>query len=170
VPSLIKGDLGLRSHAIDGAVVFELYVFAIATVLLWRNLESRAAMVRGLAVLLPTLGLLVLTREVQSLPVLLCDSALAGVAVAFGYRGSLQVVNEIAPAEARAEILSSYFVAAFAGAAMPVIGVALLSRWLNETLAHIIFAATIGAFAILALVIGARNGGAAAVKPVRTPG
>jgi MFS family permease len=84
VPSLIKNSLGVRSYTVNGAVVFELYVFAIATVLLWRNLESRAAMVRGLALLLPTLGLLVLTREVQSLPVLLCDSALAGVAVAFG--------------------------------------------------------------------------------------
>jgi hypothetical protein len=126
-------------------------------------------MVRGLAILLPTLGLLVLTREVQSLPVLLCDSALAGVAIAFGYRGSLQVVNEIAPEEARAEVLSSYFVAAFAGAAMPVIGVGLLERWLNADLANIIFAATIGAFAIIALVIGARNGAAAAVKPVQTP-
>jgi hypothetical protein len=137
---------------------------------LWRNLESRPAMVRGLFVLLPTLGLLVLTREVQSLPVLLCDSALAGVAVAFGYRGSLQVANDIAPDGARAEVLSSYFVVAFAGAAMPVIGVGLLSRWLNGATANIVFAATIGAFAIIALVIGARHGGAAAVETIQTPG
>ena len=99
-------------------------------------------------------GYLVLTSEVQSLPVLLCDSALAGVAVAFGYRGSLQVANEIAPDEARAEVLSSYFVVAFSGAAMPVIGVGLLSRLAQRRPRQIVFAATIGAFAIIALVIG----------------
>jgi hypothetical protein len=32
------------------------------------------------------------------------------------------------------------------------------------------FAATIGAFAIVALVIGARYGGAAAVETIQTPG
>jgi MFS family permease len=156
VASLIKTALGIQSHAVDGAVVFEMYVFAIATVLLTRNLPSRKAMLIGLGLLFPSLGLLVLTREVLSLPVLLCDSALTGVAVAFGYRGSLQVVNEIAPEGARAEVLSSYFVVAFTGTAIPVIGVGVLSQLYNAKLANVIFAATIGAFAILALIMSAR--------------
>jgi hypothetical protein len=40
-------------------------------------------------------------------------------------------------------------------------------RWLVADLANIIFAATISAFAIIALVIEARHGGAAVVKPIQ---
>lgn len=168
VPSMIKNTLGIGSHAVDGAVVFEMYVFAIATVLLMRDMPSRKAMTVGLCLLLPSLGLLVLTRQIYSLPVLLCDSALTGVTVAFGYRGSLQVVNEIAPDDARAEVLSSYFVVAFCGSAMPVIGVGVLTILLNTDIAQIAFAATIGLFAIAALVFGAFRGERPVPQPAQT--
>jgi len=48
--------------------------------------------------LLPTLALLVLAQSFSSMPLLLLGMALGGIAAALGYRGSLQVVNEIAPA------------------------------------------------------------------------
>jgi MFS family permease len=169
VPSLIKNTLGIGSHAVDGAIVCEMYVFAIPTVLLMRNMPSQKAMTTGLCLLLPSLGLLVLTRQIYSLPVLLCDSALTGVTVAFGYRGSLQVINEIAPEHARAEVLSSYFVVAFVGSAVPVIGVGVLSELLNSEIAHIIFAATIGLFAIAALVFGGVRGERPAPQTAPTP-
>ena len=168
IPGLIKNALDIASHAADGAIVFEMYVFAIATVLLMRNMPSRKAMTVGLCLLLPSLGLLVLTRQTASLPVLLCDSALSGVTIAFGYCGSLQVVNEIAPETARAEVLSSYFVVAFCGSAMPVIGVGVLTQLFSRDIATIVFAGTIGLFAIAALVIGAVRGEGAA--PQTAPG
>jgi MFS family permease len=170
VPSMIKNTLGIGSHAVDGAIVCEMYVFAIATVLLMRNMPSRKAMTVGLCLLLPSLGLLVLTRQIYSLPVLLCDSALTGVTVAFGYQGSLQVVNEIAPDDARAEVLSSYFVVAFCGSALPVIGIGVLSTLFNADIAQIVFAATIGLFAIAALVIGGIRGEPAAPHTAQTTG
>jgi MFS family permease len=164
VPGLIKGALGIRSHAVDGAIVFEMYVFAITTVILMRDMPSRKAMLIGLGLLLPSLGLLVLTRQVQSLPVLVCDSGLTGVSIAFGYRGSLQVVNEIAPEDGRAEVLSSYFAVAFCGTAIPVIGVGILARLVNRDIANIVFAATIGLFALVALIIGIVHGERAAPR------
>ena len=60
VPSLIKNALAIGSHAVDGAIVFEMYVFAIATVILMRDMPARKAMMIGLGLLLPSLGLLVL--------------------------------------------------------------------------------------------------------------
>ena len=153
VPGLSKNALDIASHAADGAIVFEMYLFAVATVILTRDMPSGKAMLIGLCLLLPSLGLLVLTRQVRSLPVLLCDAALTGVTVAFGYRGSLQVVNEIAPDDARAEVLSSYFVVAFCGTSVPVIGVGALSEIVNRDIAIIVFAASIGLFAIVALVM-----------------
>jgi hypothetical protein len=66
----------------------------------------------------------------------------------------LQVVNQIAPADRRAAVVSSYFVCCFTGNALPVIGVGVLSSFTNMTVADIAFSCTIAAFAVVALIFG----------------
>ena len=51
---------------------------------------------------------------------------LGGVALALGYRGSLQVVNRIAPDDRRAEVVSGFLLACFVGDSVPVVGVGVL--------------------------------------------
>jgi len=67
------------------------------------------------------------------------------------------VIDTISPEYRRAEVVSSYYVAGFAGNSLPVIGVGVLSGALGSVAAGAIFATTIGAFAIVALVFGARH-------------
>jgi len=55
---------------------------------------------------------------------LLFATAVCGAAAGLGYRGSMQLVNEIAPQDHRAAMMSSYFVCVFCGDALPVIGIA----------------------------------------------
>ena len=88
-----------------------------------RMLHSRSAMLAGLALMLPSVGLLVGAQYAQSLLLLLLGTSVAGLAAALGYRGSLQVINQIAPAERRAEVVSSYLLAGFVGNSIPIIGV-----------------------------------------------
>ncbi len=68
--------------------------------------------------------------------------------------GSLQVVNQIAPTDKRAAVVSSYFVCCFIGNALPVIGVGVLSSLTNTTVADIAFSCVIAAFAVVALIFG----------------
>jgi hypothetical protein len=82
----------------------------------------------------------------------------------------LQVINEIAPEHACAEVLSSYFVVAFCGSALPVIGIGVLSTLFNADIAQIVFAATIGLYAIASLVIGGIRGEPAAPQTAQTTG
>lgn len=84
-------------------------------------------MLGGLALLLPALALLVATELFRSTPLLVFAAAIAGVAGALGYRGCLEVVNRIAPADRRGETVSSYLIAVYAGNSLPVIGVGILS-------------------------------------------
>jgi hypothetical protein len=49
------------------------------------------------------------------MPLLLTAAAVGGVAASLGYRGSLEVVNRIAPPQQRSEVVSSYLMAAFGG-------------------------------------------------------
>jgi MFS family permease len=155
-PSILSKGLHQTSHAVSGGVVFELCVAAACTVVVTRNLGSRKAMLTGLALMLPSVALLVWAQEVKSLPLLLIGTTLAGVAAALGYRGSLQVVNQIAPTDRRAEVISSYMLAGFAGNSIPIIGVGVLTSLTNPIIASIVFACTVALFAIAALIIGVK--------------
>ena len=126
------------------------------TIVVTRNATSRTAMLAGLALLPPGLALLVVSQAGGSMPILLAGTLASGISAALGYRGSLQVVNEIAPSDRRAEMVSTYFVAGFAGNALPIIGVGVISTLASALIASIVFAITIAVFAGVALIIARR--------------
>jgi MFS family permease len=156
-PSLLQRSLQLESHAIGGAVIFELYAAATLVLALTHWLGARAAMLWGLALLIPALALLVVAFQSHSLPLLLTGAALGGGAAALGYRGSLQIVNQIAPDNRRAELVSAYLMFCYAGVSLPVIGIGLLSALETPAFAEEIFAAVIAVFALLAIAVDVRN-------------
>ena len=80
-------------------------------------------------------------------------TAFCGAASGLGYRGSLQVVNEIAPADRRAEVLSAYFICCFTGNSVPVIGVGVITMQAGAPAASASFAALIVLFALAALAL-----------------
>ena len=71
-----------------------------------------------------------------------------------GYRGSLEVINRIAPADQRSEVVSSYLIALFAGNSVPVIGIGVLSAMAGALTAHVTFAAVITVLAAIAAWTG----------------
>jgi MFS family permease len=155
-PSILEHDLHQSNRAVGGGVVFELCIVAALTIIATRRLGSRVSMITGLMLLIPSLVLLVMAQAFASMPLLLAGTAFGGVAAAFGYRGSLQVVNEIAPAQQRAEVTSSYLLCCYVGNAIPVVGVGVISQVATPVIASTAFAATIAAFAIAALLTGSR--------------
>lgn len=89
-------------------------------------------------------------------PVIIFATTLCGVAAGLGYRGNLQVVNQIVPERLRAEVVSSYFICCFIANALPVIGVGVLSAAAGSIMASLVSAATISVVAVLALCFGAK--------------
>jgi MFS family permease len=155
-PSILAQELHETSHAAAGALVFELAIVCAATVVLTHRLPSRAAMLWGLGLIVPSVVLLVTAQMLASMAVMIGATALCGVSAGLGYRGSLQVVNQIAPEDRRAEVVSSYFVCCFIGNALPVIGVGVISAYAGMPLASTIFAGMIVLFALLALIFGVK--------------
>jgi hypothetical protein len=154
IPGLLRTSLHQQGPAISGAILCELFGVAAVVILLSHRLGSRASMLAGLALLPPALGLLVVAQRLGSMPLLLGGTALGGVAIALGYRGSLEVVNDIAPHDRRAEVLASYIVCCYVGVALPVIGVGVLTALANARIANLVFAAVIAILAVAALVTG----------------
>jgi sugar phosphate permease len=134
--------------------VCEVFGIAAITILSTAWLASQAAMFSALGLLLPAVWLLVGAELVRSFPLLLFAAALCGVAGGLGYRGSLEVINRIAPADRRSEVVSSYLIALFAGNSLPVIGIGLLAAMAGALVAHVTFAAVITALAGIAIPTG----------------
>lgn len=153
-PSVLANELHVTSRALAGAIFLELAAAVAMVIALTRSLSSRTAMLWSLGLMLPSLALLVTAQFVGSLGVMIASTATCGVAAGLGYRGSLQVVNQIAPDDRRAEVVSAYFICCFLGNALPVIGIGVLSTLTSLTVASLVFAATIAAFAVVALMFG----------------
>jgi MFS family permease len=156
IPNLLREALHQTAPAAAGGVVFELFLVAAVTILVSGRIASRVAMLTALALLPPSLWLLVGAEVAQSMPLLVFAAALGGVAGGLGYRGSLEVINRIAPADRRSEVVSTYLVALFAGNSVPVIGIGLLSALAGSLVAHVAFAAVITALAGVAALTGIR--------------
>jgi MFS family permease len=150
-PSVLVESLHESNRAVGGAVVFELGLVSAATILVTRRMASRTCMLLALILLLPSLVLLIVAQAQGSLPLLLLGTTLSGISGALGYRGSLQVVNQIAPAEQRAGVASAYFLVCFIGNSLPVIAVAILARAFSSLVADGVFAVTLAVLALAAL-------------------
>jgi MFS family permease len=167
IPAILIKDLHERNVGVAGLVVFELGVVAALLILLSRTLRPVVAMTNGLVVLLTAGTLVVAAQAAHSMGLLLLATVLAGATVALGYRSSLEVVNEIAPADCRAEVVSSYFIAGFVGNSLPVIGVGVVSTLTDPLIASLAIACTVGILSLAAL--GWQHRGAGMLKTKKGP-
>lgn len=152
IPGVVIRDLHNANVAVGGAIVFELAAIAALFIVVGQRLSPPVAMTCGLVLLLPAVGLVAAAQAVGSMALLLIATALAGVTMALGYRGSLQVVNEIAPDARRAEVTSSYYIACFVGNSVPVIGLGVVTTLTKPLTGTIVFACTIAALSVAAIV------------------
>ena len=154
IPSLLGETLHQSAPLVAGGVVCELFLVAAVAILTSGMLASQTATLTALLLLPPSVWILVGAEVDHSLALLLFAAALGGLAGGLGYRGSLEVINRIAPADRRSEVVSSYMIALFAGNSVPVIGIGFLAAATTALTAHVIFAAVLTVFAGLAMLTG----------------
>jgi len=155
-PSILAQQLHVTNHAEAGGLFFELSIVAAATIVGTARLSARFTMLAALALMIPAVALVVAAQIYASMALMIVATAVCGVAGALGYRGGLQVVNQIAPADRRAEVVSAFFICCFCGNALPVIGIGVLSSLANATVASLAFAGMIIVFSLVALGFGAK--------------
>jgi MFS family permease len=155
-PGLLAQSLHEHNLAVVGGLVALFFGFGAATAALTGKLQSRAAMAISTAALLIGLALLITAEHLRSMALLALATLICGAAMAIGYRSSLQIVNEITPAERRAEVVSSYLFMCYTGNSLPVIGVGLLSVAAGSVVAHLSFAILLGILGLVACAAGWR--------------
>ena len=127
-PTFLGGVLHEHSHAVAGAVVFMIFAISAATQLVVGHFDYRKVVSFGLALFLLVLALIVAGLSQASLGLFLTGTGVGGVAVGCVFLGSLSATNRLAPAERRAQVVSSYFVLCYLGLAVPVIAVGISSE------------------------------------------
>ncbi|TJU95543.1 MAG: MFS transporter [Mesorhizobium sp.] len=156
-PSILAQQLHETNHAVAGALFFELAIVAAVSIVVLKQVQSSKVMLAALALMVPSVLLVVAAQMLASMVLMIAATACCGVVAALGYRGGLQVVNEIAPDDRRAEIVSSFFVCCFVGNALPVIGIGTVSTYASPIAASLAFAAMIIVFAVVALAFGLKH-------------
>jgi len=161
-PTFLQGLLHVRSHAIEGAVVF--LVFAVATVsqLLLSRFGGRQVVMAGLGLFPAALALIVAALSQAGMALFLAGTVVAGIAIGAVFLGSLATANGLAPAERRGQTVSTYFVLCYAGLTIPVVGVGVASGFIGDFAAVLAFSILLAALCMLSLARIRDAGGHAA--------
>jgi MFS family permease len=131
-PTFLGGILHEHSRAVSGAVVFLIFGVATVTQVVLARFSSRPVVLSGLGVFLAALALIVGALSQASMPLFLVGTLVGGVAVGAVFIGSLSTANRLAPAEIRGRVVSTYFVFAYVGLTIPVIGVGIGSEHVGD--------------------------------------
>ncbi|MEU1675223.1 MFS transporter [Streptomyces roseifaciens] len=119
---------GLHNHSrlAVGLVAFSAFGSAGAAQLLAVRVTPRAGLVAGMTAVPVGLALIVAGLSAASLPAFLCGSVLGGAGAGTSFKSGLALVTSQAAPDRVSELVSGYFVAAYLGLTVPVVGVAVL--------------------------------------------
>jgi MFS family permease len=148
-PTFVRGELGIGNLAVAGIVVFVVFGASSLSQLLLHGLRDRVAIAFGLLALPLGLLLIVLALQQRSLALFLAGAIVAGFGQGLVFMGGLATINRLAPADQRAETISSYFVVSYVAIAVPVIGVGFAAESFGLYDAALAFALAIGALSLV---------------------
>jgi MFS family permease len=139
-PDFMATVLGEHNLAVIGAVVFSVFCSSTAGQLLMGRVGPVRALPVGCVVLV--LGLLLIGASLlaESLPVLVAGAVTGGVGQGLSFRAGLTMIGSAAPELRRSATISAFFVFAYVGISLPVVGVGALTLELGVRDAGLVFA------------------------------
>lgn len=151
IPSYVATLVSSTNLALGGGVVaLMLGCSAIAQRATYGR-RAKPLQMGGLGLLTASLAFLIAAGAVHSLGLLLGAAVLAGAGQGLGFLGAMTEINQAAPPDRHADVLSSFYVVTYFGTGLPVIGVGFLATALGLLPAVRIFAAIAGLLCLAAL-------------------
>ncbi|MGW2812614.1 MFS transporter [Streptomyces sp. NPDC001415] len=127
VPSYATTILHRHDLLLSGTAAGMFLLFAAGTQYGLARAGAAARPTTGLLLLCVGLAMLAAAGGTRSLWLLLAAAACGGAGQGITFIAALARVNELAPQESRAEILSAFYMITYLGVGLPVIGVGLLA-------------------------------------------
>jgi MFS family permease len=145
-PGFTTAMLHHPNYAVAGAVTCLFFAAGTVAALSLARFNSRPVLLAGLGLLPVGLALTVAAISAASLTLFLIAAVVGGGAFGALVIGSLSTANRLAPPETRAQVISSYFVFAYCGLAIPVVGVGVAADYVGD------FRAVLGCSIVLAVL------------------
>jgi MFS family permease len=150
-PTFLAATLHETSHAFAGAVAFAAFASGALAQVAASRFTTRDTLRLGTTALIPGLALLVFAMWLSSLTGFVLGGALAGAGAGLVFRGALATATSTAPARARAEVLAGFFLGAYLGLSVPVVGLGVATQWVAPREAVLAFVALVS-IAVIASV------------------
>lgn len=150
-PSFVAETLDVHNLAVSGAIVFSVFLASTVGQSLMGRVGVRRALPGGSFVLVVGLALVGASLAAESLPLLVVGAILAGLGQGLAFRAGITAVGGAAPPAHRAGTISAFFVVAYVGISLPVVGVGALTVALGLRTAGLTFT---GCVLVLALCAG----------------
>ncbi|PNE39496.1 MFS transporter [Streptomyces noursei] len=147
-PSFVARTLGEHNLAVSGAVVCTVFLGSTLGQALTGRLGVRTALPVGALILVLGLCLVGASLAADSLPVLVAGALCGGTGQGLAFRAGLTAVGAAAPPEHRGGTLSAFFLVAYLGISLPVVGVGALTMALGLRGAGLVFAGCVIAVAV----------------------
>ncbi|MDX2405447.1 MFS transporter [Streptomyces microflavus] len=150
-PAFVAETLDVHNLALAGLVVFSVFLASTAGQALMGRVGERRALPGGCFVLVAGLVLVAASLLLASLPLLVAGALCGGLGQGLAFRGAVTAISAAAPPEHRAATVSAFFVIAYLGISLPVVGVGALTLGIGLRNAGLTFA---GCVLVLALGVG----------------
>ncbi|WP_336317923.1 MFS transporter [Streptomyces lavendofoliae] len=142
-PSFVSHTLGIGNLAVSGLVVFSVFLSSTVGQALTGRVPVRSALPLGCLVLVGGLLLVGASLWAGSLALMVAGAVCGGLGQGLAFRAALTAVGDAAPPAHRAATVSSFFVVAYTGISLPVVGVGALTMWLGLERAGLTFTACV---------------------------
>ncbi len=155
-PSMLGEVFGVHSPAWAGLLLGAAFAMAVLGQMIARLFEPARALTGGCVGLAVGVAALGLALQEEILASLVASSVLTGLAMGVIVGAGLGLLTAAAPPERRGQIASAYFLAAYIGLVVPVIGFGLVESSQGLVNAGLVFSALVGVVSLACAVVVSR--------------
>jgi MFS family permease len=163
VPSFLAGTLHESSHAVAGAVAFAAFAAGAAAQIAQARVTNDVLLRRSVPTIVLGLGLLVGAMWAGNLAMFVAGGVITGAGAGMVFKGSLVAAASVAPEGARAEVLAGFFLGAYVGLSIPVVGLGVATMYAPARDVMVVF--VVLAVAAISASVRALVGGSTAEIP-----
>jgi Major Facilitator Superfamily len=150
-PTFLAGTLHESSYAVAGAVAFAAFAAGAVAQIAFSRAAVPLMLRVSVCVLIPGLALLVGGMWLPSLAMFVIGGVVTGAGGGLVFRGALVAAGATAAPESRAEVLAGYFLGAYVGLSVPVVGLGIATQYAPARDVMLVFVVIV-AVAILSAV------------------
>jgi MFS family permease len=151
VPSFLAGTLHDSSYALAGAVAFAAFAGGAVAQISQVRVANLNLLRRSVPTIVLGLALLVIGMWTANLAIFIIGGVVSGAGGGMVFKGALVAAASTAPPESRAEVLAGFFLGAYVGLSVPVIGLGIATHYFAARNVMLIFV-VVAAAAIAASV------------------